>query len=117
MSATNPGSQQKPDPQQSNDDLSLELRRAVGNAYSFVEGAQSVQSFSAITIEECLQAQIDLIEGAETPLRPNQLHRVDKVLSDITSAVAKIKSLPPTFFDAEPEKDNVNTAVNPTDGA
>lgn len=104
-----------PDAQKANDDLSFELRRVVNNAYSFVEGAKTVQSFSALTIEECLDQQIELIEGGETTLRPNQLHRVDKIEQDLLSAVKKIKDLPDYYFDPQKEKDNVNTDVTPVE--
>jgi hypothetical protein len=101
--------QQKPDSDQAGDDLSFELRRAVANAYAFVEGAKSVQTFSALTYEELLDQQIERIEGAETDLRPNELHRIDKTEQDVVAAVAKIKALPANFFADDRPKDNVNS--------
>lgn len=106
--------QQRPDEKQANDDLSFELRRAVANAYAFVEGAKNVQSFTALTFEELVDQQIERIEGEDTPLRPNELHRIDKTEQDILSAVAKIKSLPDNFFSNQQSDNNVNTA--PTGG-
>jgi hypothetical protein len=110
-----PALQPKPDPKQSNDDLSFELRRSVNDAYAFVNGAQEVQSFAALTIEECLDQQIEQIEGKATPLRPNELDRLDSIEKNITAAVAKIKSLPDNYFAEQDATNNVNTEPEPID--
>jgi hypothetical protein len=107
--------QKKSDPKQANDDLSFELRRSINNAYSFVNGAQQVQAFSAITIEDCLDQQIESIEGKGTPTRPNELERIKKIEEEVNSAVAKIKSLPGNYFEVQDPQDNVNTEPEPTE--
>lgn len=90
---------------------SLELRIALNNAYAFVEGAKAVQSAASVTYEELLDQQLERIAGAGTSSRPNALNRIDKVLSDVQQAVAKIKSLPDDAFrDHNPETD-VNTTI------
>lgn len=99
---------------QTNEDLSFELRRSVASAYAFVKGREAVQSFSSYTFEDALDAQIERIEGKGTDLRPNALHRVERIKNDIISAATKIRSLPPQFFN----KADPSTAVNtPPEGS
>jgi len=87
----------------------LEIRENLNNAYAAVEGEKAVQSFSAFTFEDALDAQIERIIGAGTDVRPNELRRVDKIESNVISAVAKVKALPPSaFLEAKNERD-VNT--------
>ncbi len=88
----------------------LELRRAVGNAYAFVEGQKLVQTFSAVTFEELLDKQIERIEGATTTQKPNELDRITRTEEDLLAAVQKIKSLPDDAFNKTSEDHGVNTA-------
>lgn len=84
-------------------------RTALNNAYSTIAGQQSVQSFTAFTFEEAVDAQLELIEGKGTDIRPNLLDRVDRVEEEVKAAVAKIKDIPPEqFLDADEQRD-VNT--------
>lgn len=100
--------------EQSNQNLSFELRRSVANAYAFVKGREAEQSFASFTFEDAMDAQIERIEGKDSELRPNELNRIDRIENDIVSAVEKIKALPPELFNkADPSKD-VNT---PPEGA
>lgn len=87
----------------------LELRRAINDAYAFVEGQKLVQSFSAVTFEELLDQQIERIEGASSTKRPNELDRIDKIEQDVIAAVDKIKKLPDDAFKKTPEENGVNT--------
>lgn len=90
-------------------ELALELRRSLENAYAFVEGQKGVASFAALTFEDLLDQQIEKIEGKASPLRPNQLDRIKKIEQDVLAAVAKVKSLPPEFFSVPDEEKDVNT--------
>lgn len=87
----------------------LELRRALNDAYGFVEGQKLVQTFSAITFEELMDQQIERLSGASTTTRPNALVRIDKVEADLIAAVAKIKSMPDDAFSNKKDNKNVNT--------
>lgn len=85
------------------------IRECLGNAYAAVEAQKNVQSFSAFTFDDALQAQNDRIEGADTDARPNELHRIDKVQADVQAAVSQVKALPPdAFVEADDDRD-VNT--------
>lgn len=85
------------------------LREALANAQAALQGEKTVQSFSAFTLEEALDAQIERIEGAGTQLRPNELVRVDKILNEVRQSTNQIKALPPeAFVKADPDQD-VNT--------
>lgn len=87
----------------------LELRKALSDAYSAVEGAKSVQSFSALTFEDLADQQIQRISGADTEARPNDLNRVQRVLQNVLQSVAKIKAMPPESFAKQDAKRDVNT--------
>lgn len=89
----------------------LELRTALNDAYSAVEGAKSVQSFSALTFEDLADQQIQRISGPDTLARPNELNRVQRVLNNVLQSVAKIKALPPESFAKQNAKRDVNTPV------
>ena len=87
----------------------LELRKAINDAYAFVEGQKLVQSFSAITFEDLMDQQIERLSGATTTTRPNALVRIQKIVSGLEAAVAKIKSLPDDAFSKKKDNGNVNT--------
>ncbi len=87
----------------------LELRRAINDAYAFVEGQKLVQSFSSISFEELLDQQIERIEGASSTRRPNEIDRITRVEQDIIAAVEKIKKMPDDAFKKTPEENGVNT--------
>lgn len=87
----------------------IELRIALSDAYAAVEGAKSVQSFNALTFEDLADQQIQRISGPDTPMRPNELTRVTRVLNNVVQAVAKIKALPPESFAKSNADRDVNT--------
>lgn len=87
----------------------LELRKALSDAYSAVEGQKSVQSFNALTFEDLVDQQIERISGKDTQARPNDLNRIQKVLANVVDAVAKIKAMPPENFAKQDEQRDVNT--------
>jgi type VI protein secretion system component VasK len=91
------------------------LRESLSNANTALQAERTTQSFSAYTFEEALDAQIERIEGAGTQLRPNELDRVDRILSEVREAVDQIKSLPPESFIKPSSKDDVNTPENSAD--
>jgi len=92
---------------------SLELRKAISDAYAAVEGQKSVQSFSALTFEDLVDQQIERIEGKGTELRPNMLDRVTAIENNVKNAVDKIKTLSPNAFAKPDPKNDANT---PPDG-
>lgn len=87
----------------------LELRKAIADAYAFVEGQKSVQSFAALTFEDLVDQQIERIEGKGTALRPNALDRVTAIENNVKNAVDKIKKLPPSAFAKPDPKNDANT--------
>lgn len=97
-------------------DLNFELRRVLNQSIGAVLGRQTTESFYSLTYEELADAQIERIEGKGTVTRPNELERVNKIESDLLSAVAQIRGIPPeNFLLADPSRD-VNTPVDPGDG-
>lgn len=97
-------------PSNPNQDLALQYRIVLANAYGFVQGQQSVQSFSALTFEQLAAAQVDRLTGKGSPGRPNALQRVQKVVNDLTSMAGQIKATDPSAFLAPDGDKDVNTA-------
>jgi hypothetical protein len=104
--------EQKKNEEDAKEELSDQLRRSVANAYAFVQGQETTESFSALTFEEVLDAQIERIEGPGTDIRPNVLDRIRKVKSDMLEAVAAIKAQPDSFFkEPDPSQDVVTDPI------
>jgi len=95
------------------EDLNFELRQNINDAYAFVEGAKTTQTFASLTYEDLLDQQIQWLTGPDTDSRPNVLHRIANIKERTLQTVEKIKSLPPEFFVRRDETDSVNT---PPDG-
>lgn len=94
------------DPQQNQN---LDLRESLDNAYAYIEGQKSIQTFSSLTFEECLDAQISTLTGPDTPSRPNVYNRITKIGAAVMAAVAQIKSAPPNAFVDSDTSTDVNT--------
>jgi hypothetical protein len=91
-------------------------REALSNAYGALVGQQSVQGWTAFTLEEAMDAQIEAIEGTATEKRPNELMRVDRIEQECLAAIAALRDLPPEqFIEPDPEQD-VNTPRDEDDG-
>lgn len=110
MSANNLSPSSEAAQDQTSLDLNFELRRVLSNAYSFVQGQQATQSFSALTYEELANDQIERIEGPGTVLRPNEIDRIDHMEQELLNLVEQVRTIPPeNFLLSDPEKD-VNTS-------
>lgn len=87
----------------------LTQRSALNDAYAALLGQQNIQTWSAFTFEEAIDAQIEAIEGASTNKRPNQTDRVNRIENDLLAAISQLKETPPEQF-LEPDADkDVNT--------
>jgi len=95
-----------PNPSQ---DLALKYRVVLSNAYGFVAGQQTTQTFSTITFEELAAQQIDRLTGKGSPGRPNALQRVQKIQADLQSMAAQIKATDPSAFLPPDQSSDVNT--------
>ena len=54
----------------------------------YLVGQQSIQGWTAFTLEEAMDAQIERIEGKSTDKRPNELERVDRIEQECLAAIA-----------------------------
>lgn len=90
-------------------DVNQALRRSFSHAYAALVGDQTAQSFSAFTLEEALDAQIERIEGAGTALRPSLLGRIDRILSETLQAIDQVKKTDPEVFLEPDVEQDVNT--------
>jgi len=104
---------QTKDEKEAADALEQELRQNVNDAYAFVEGQKSNQTFASLTFEDLMDQQIERLVGKDTDARPNVLHKVDRIEQKIVSAVAQIKKLPPEFFKVQTSNENANTPTEP----
>lgn len=90
--------------------LHLQQRRAINNAYASLLGEQNIQTFLAFTFEDAVDLQIERIEGdTEGQLRPNLLERVDRIEGELLKAVELLKQIPPEQFLEPDEEQDVNT--------
>jgi len=94
---------------QKGDELNFELRKNINDAYAFVEGSKSTQTFATVTFEDLMDQQIERLVGKDTAARPNPYHRIEKIEQAMKSTVAKIKSLPADAFVLRDKNDSVNT--------
>jgi len=95
------------------EELADQLRRSVANAYAFVRGQETTETFLSITFEELLDQQIERIEGPGTDIRPNVLDRIQKVKQDMLSAISEIKRQPDSFFKLPDATKDAITEPNP----
>jgi hypothetical protein len=94
---------------QQTQDRNLTERIALGDAYGALVGQQSLQSFTAFTFEEAVDAQIERIEGTSSLKRPNALTRVQQIKQSVQRAVEVLKATPPEEFIEPNEAQDVNT--------
>lgn len=87
----------------------MKLRRALDDAYGSLEGQRTTQSFLAFSFEEAMSNQIERISGASSRLRPNELDRVERIRSNLVTAVEAIKKIPPEAFMATVDGRDVNS--------
>lgn len=92
-----------------NDDLAQRFRIALSDAYAFVRGRETVQSFNATTFEDLAQEQIDRLTGKGTGTRPSEVARVQRVENEVVSAASKIKKMPASAFNSPDGEKDVNT--------
>ena len=113
LSSTNPVKRTaEDDPRQKQAD---DFREVLANAYAFVEGQKSIQSFTALTPEDCMDRFIERIEGKDTKSRPNVINRIAKIKNELAATIAKIKDLPDNEFRKQNDATDTNTSVNPAD--
>lgn len=106
----NAGSKQEKGADQANEEFHLTQRRSINNAYGSVLGQQYTQTSAAYTFEEALDAHIELIEGEDTTIHPNELNRADRIKNELVAAVEAIQALPPEAFVLKASgEDEVNT--------
>ena len=84
-------------------------REALSNAYAALVGQQSIQTWTAFTFEEAMDAQIERIEGSSSDKRPNELERVDRIEQETLAAIAALRDAPPEQFLEASSDDDVNT--------
>jgi hypothetical protein len=113
LSSTNPSKKTADDdPRQKQAD---DYREVVANAYAYVEGQKSAQSFSALTPEDLMDRFIERISGKDTQARPNVLNRIARIKNELTATIAKVKALPDDAFRRRDDETDVNTSPSPTE--
>jgi hypothetical protein len=87
----------------------IRQRESLSNAYAALLGEQNIQSFTAFTFEEGMDALIEDIEGEDSEIHPNQLKRVERIRGNLLKAVAEIREIKPEEFVLKNEEEDVNT--------
>jgi hypothetical protein len=78
-------------------------RVAINNAYAFLKGTESVNSFDAVTFEEMMQKHLDRLEGKNG--QRSIAEHIAKVCSDLSAAINIIKGVPADQQATQGEKD------------
>jgi hypothetical protein len=97
--------------------INLQLREALGNAYTAIMGDLYARSIAVVTLESMMREQVNDIEGTDgtTAIRLNKLDTVDKIVNEAIAAINTAKNLSPEYFkisasDKEQQYgENVNT--------
>lgn len=92
--------------------LADEFRESIGNAYVFIEGRKTAQTFAAQTPEDLMKVFVERVSGAKRGLRSNMYDRYQKIRDDVLAAVEQIRKIPPSAFVNPPMEKNVNTPVD-----
>lgn len=90
--------------------MMVSMRNTAAQAYGFVKGSESIESFAALTFEEAMQQQLDRLEnGGEATL--SALSQVDKIQTDLSKVVNGLQNAPATVEEAleVSDEENVNT--------
>lgn len=96
-------------------ELNFELRRILNNAYAFVAGRRTSQTFAATTYEELAKDQIKRIDGSGTDIRPSELQRIEKLKNEMIDLVEQVQDIPPERFLLSDSRQDVNTPVEEED--
>lgn len=91
--------------------IALNMRRVIGDAYSFILSQQKTRSIAAMSIEQLIDAHIESIEGRKeaTDIRPNKLEVIENIRNSLDGVIEEAKALPPQYFDEERPSDTANT--------
>lgn len=93
-------------PQVKKTKLNLRLRQIMGDAYSFVLSEKFTDQINAVTLESLMAEQINLVEGSEgvTAIRRNKKDALDHLTTQLETAAAQIKKVPPKDFEIEADE-------------
>ena len=93
-------------PQVKKTKLNLQIRQIMGDAYSFVLGEKFVDQINAVTLESLMAEQINLVEGSDgvTAIRRNKKDALEHLTTQVETAVAQLKKIPPKEFKIEADE-------------
>lgn len=86
-----------------------EYRRIVSAAVAELRSEEFNNSLAALTIEDAVDQQIELLVGTSDPNRLSQLQRVDRVKDDLLRNIQAMKDTPPEYFLRADLDGDVNT--------
>lgn len=89
-----------------------QYREIVANTVGFVRSREIARAYTAVGLEELIDARIDRIEQPQDGGRPGALARLEKLKNDFDGALDAIKNTPPDAF-RRPDPD---TDANTPDG-
>jgi hypothetical protein len=95
--------------------LTVELRRILGEAYTFIRSRQLTDAISTISYEELLELAIRRVEGTdgESMVRTPKIKRVQQIKTELLATVDTVMKVPPEHWaietdEAVSDEDNAN---------
>jgi hypothetical protein len=84
----------------------------MGDAYSFVLSEKFLDQINAVSLESLMSEQINLISGSDgvTAIRMNKRDALEKLVTQLVTAAAQIKQIPPKDFKIEAEERTSDTS-------
>lgn len=98
--------------EKSNQQVAVELRRTMQAAVGFLRGAELRESIGAVTFDELLSQQIELIEGTGTDTRPGILAKIEAIRTSLHTTTAQLRQLPEEAVATPQEEEDANTPVD-----
>lgn len=86
--------------------LNLQIRHIMGDAYSFILSEKFIDQVNAVSLESLMSEQINLVEGSDgvTAIRMNKKSALEKLVTQLTTAAAQLKKIPPKAFKVEADE-------------
>lgn len=92
-------------------------REVVASVVGFVRSQEITRAFTAVSLEELIDARIQRIEEPESGDRPGALARLAQIKSNFENAIEGIRATSPDAFRAPDPSVDANTPDDTTEGA
>ncbi|MHA2334293.1 MAG: hypothetical protein ACXAEU_19855 [Candidatus Hodarchaeales archaeon] len=90
-----------------------QIRKALAEGFSAVQGAEINDRLGAISMEEMLARSITAIEEDQSDIRPGKINQVARIKQQVIDVVEQAKAMPPQVFSLASSED---AAITHPDG-